>query len=560
MSSLILDCDEQLENNSIQSLIEKHSIDTLYTYNPYFYDVHFAHIKIKEIPSSKDYLQFRKDFYYELEECFTKENPKLSRFFVICKYPLLFENEIIYHKIWLINKVKKDSSKSIIYYSDKQDLTINEREEIFKNENVTPLFLSKAKPSFRSSSINYFREHIQRLSGFMKNKQTIKEAEDREIFFIENIDNNIKVGQWFKKNNNCFRSKTAILNTNHNNLNNSDINYYSISILYYIYAILKSELHYQIIKKSLKFKTFSSNSTFKQHMLLNIRPMIFDVTYFNIFFKKIARRTNIKYAISTNFASIYSRVSISIFKKAGIKTLYLQHGLLESEEYLMDIQQDYINLWGKAYTPFLSNKYNNILYGNILDYIKNRKKANIYEKKTNKGKINILFLPSRTGGNIVTVSDNKYMFEVICQAINNINSKLKCEKFSLTIKLHPNDEIGESIFKTNVINPLVTKEHDSKYWINEADICIASNSTAGTEICYYLKPFIYFTTSKTMSIISTYKKYNLGFGVENTEEMTFAIENIEKEHESRFLQAMLKFNNDFAQEFEIDEFEKFVTE
>jgi len=558
---LILDCEDLVEEPRLLKLKNNYSVKVIYTYNKCIYkDFCEKHnIELKEVSSHRDYLIFRKDFFTRLQHCFTEENKLTRSLFDLCQYNLLFENEIVYHKIWLIEKVLKKTNYQVIYYSDKSDLSSEQREELFPKE-IIKIFDNQAKPAFKSDYLEFYREQTRRIKHFsIKNNIGVKKAD--KYFFVEYIDNNIKIGRWFKTNSKELCTKTSIINLNYNSSkSNADLNYYSPGIRCYISSLIEASYKLLVIRWSLKFNTFENNKAFKKQLLQTLRPIVLDMTYFSKYAKLLIKKTAITAAISTNYSSIFSRVFSDVCNRHDIKTVYLQHGLLECLHYLMDFKQKSINLWGMIYFPFIKEKETKkILLGNILDCIKNIEKETYLRTDTNESIKKILFLPSRTGGNIVSVAENKYMFDILTNAVKSLNKKQNIIRYKVMIKLHPNDSKSHYAFDSNEDYVTITTEHNSKFWISYADICIAANSTAGMEICYYLKPFIYYTTSKSVTITDTYERYNVGLAVNTTIEMEKALTDIEYEHGKVFTQNMKKFNADFAQDFELEKFEEFVS-
>jgi hypothetical protein len=293
--------------------------------------------------------------------------------------------------------------------------------------------------------------------------------------------------------------------------------------------------------------------------------MLFELMYYKRYANILVKQTDIAIAMSTNYSSIYSRIFSEKCNTKNIKTVYLQHGLLECLEYLMDFKQEIVNLWGMIYFPYLKNNgTKKIFLGNILDCTKENKKLDIFSYGETGASvnsiINILFLPSRTGGNIVSVAENQFMFNILYEAIGELNKKVCENKYHLTIKLHPKDTKSIYAFNQNEEFLTITKQYDSKYWILKSDICVASNSSAGLEICYYLKPFIYFTTCKTVTIIDSYESYGVGIGVNSVKEMEIALKRIEENHRTTFIDKMKVFNEDFTKKFKLEEFEKTLSE
>jgi hypothetical protein len=562
---LILDCENIVEESYLTQLTKEYSVKSLYTYNTSLYKKYCENHKIDliEVSSHRDYLKFRKYFYNQLENCFVEENKNTQSIFNFCKYALLFENEIIYHKIWLITQVKKKDDLDIIFFSDKSDLSKQERQTLLPCD-IIKIFSKDPRPAFKSDTIEFFREKIRILRLF-KHKKPITTNPRKTIFFIEHYDKNLSVGNFFKKNQDRYNNKIAIIQVNPNSFNNSDdLNFFSPGIICYLKSVIESYLWYLIIWLNLKFKTFDNNQALKKSILNSIRLNLFDIIYFKRYAYLLIKRTNMTLAASTTYSSIFSRVFSDVCNERNIDTVYMQHGLLECVEYMMDFKQKIINLWGMIYFPYLKDKETKrIILGNVLDYSKNINKTEIsLNNLKNQYPINIkkiLFFPSRTGGNLVSIADNIYMFNILYESIKSLNKKQKQFKYHLTIKLHPMDSNSSNAFNQNDNFLTITSEYDTKYWISKSDICIAANSTAGTEICYYLKPFIFFTTSKTLSIIQSYEIYNVGIGVDSLSDMEMALTNIEIKHNSSLIKNMKRFNNDFAQHFEMEKFEELLS-
>jgi hypothetical protein len=565
-SYLILDCEYFVDENYLTEITQKFSVRAIYTYNSAFYKSYCEkqNIDLIEVSSHRDYLQFRKYFYYKLEKCFTQENKQVQNIFDICKYTLLFQNEIIYHKIWLLERLEKTDKLNIVFLSDKSDLSKKQRQSLFPEE-VIKIFTKEPRRVFRSDILEFYREHIRRLKNF-KYKKPIEAYANNSIFFIENIDNNINVGKWFKAVSSKFKNKISIINLNQNSPNHdTELNYYTPGIINYITALIETTFWLIKLTFTLKFKTFNNNRVLRKSIMSSLAPMLFELMYYKRYANLLVKKTDIAIAMSTNYSSIYSRIFSEISNTKKIKTVYLQHGLLECLEYLMDFKQEIINLWGMIYFPYLKNKASKrIFLGNILDCSKANKNLDNFSHSETGGSLNslknILFLPSRTGGNIVSVAENKFMFNILYKSISELNKREGNNNYHLIIKLHPNDTKSIYAFSQNEEFLTITNQHDSKYWISRSDICIASNSTAGSEICYYLKPFIFFTTSKTVTIIESYENYGVGIGVNSVKEMIIALKRIEEKHRTTFIDKMKVFNEDFAQKFELEGFEKILSE
>jgi hypothetical protein len=237
---------------------------------------------------------------------------------------------------------------------------------------------------------------------------------------------------------------------------------------------------------------------------------------------------------TTSINGAYARAPISLAKKKGIPTYYIQHGLTYFESYEMRLLHDHAIVWGDYFKRRMISSGNyspeNIFvtgstkFDEIDDQYKDRS-----NRESDQRTLKVTYFPSLGGGSTVSTSATDWMLGVVLNAVR------KMPNTELTVKLKASDNHkayddyeNEGLVKLN-------RSYDATQIILDSDIVIVSTSTVGLEACALARPLIV-VALKGVHVSEVYQEYDAALIASSTEEL---IECLTKLREDEYIRQQI---------------------
>lgn len=205
--------------------------------------------------------------------------------------------------------------------------------------------------------------------------------------------------------------------------------------------------------------------------------------------------------VSTTYSSSFGRATAMAAARRGVISILLQHGTFrENAQFYYNIQQEYALVWGALDKRMLAKagwlpERVRVIGAPSQDYhvLKAKEAAT---SLAGRSRIHLLFLPSRTNGQVVSRAVAERTFRSIARTV------LAQENLELVVKLHPADHTGVA---ERLIGGLpritIAKEGNSLDYLAQCDIAIITASTTGLEACALGKPLIIYNMTGMPDIV-----------------------------------------------------------
>jgi hypothetical protein len=194
--------------------------------------------------------------------------------------------------------------------------------------------------------------------------------------------------------------------------------------------------------------------------------------------------------VSTTYSNIVGRATACAARRAGSRSIYMQHGMFPDCDFFASFTNDLLLLWGEANRRTMlrngiPDSQIQVVGATIYDDLIHRAEPRNHQHADGDNTVRIAYLASRTGGLAVNASQAKRCCAVVAEAAARVSNS------ELTVKVHPGDKTGMLEAMAPKFPGLVlVKDGSSEDVIRQCDIAIVVSSTTGLEACIAGKPLI----------------------------------------------------------------------
>jgi hypothetical protein len=207
----------------------------------------------------------------------------------------------------------------------------------------------------------------------------------------------------------------------------------------------------------------------------------------------VARRFRPHVVTTSSYTGSFARAAVLAGRaRSGSAGVYLQHAVLFQYNYGMHLVHDRYLLWGERDKRRLVElgpdpEHVKVIGSPTLEPVSVRRQEELPQTTTEAGTggeaFRVLYLPSRSGGGLVSLANARAMLDAVLHATSTLDGA------RLTIKVHPRDRSpvfdgleSEAVTVTRDVHPLDA--------IADSDVVISSTSTAGLEACALERPTV----------------------------------------------------------------------